>query len=68
MMHIIRCVWTRQIDCEWLDVSIGSQSRYIAKKLRMTSDDVIMALDNLAQVTRENLHFGYYVWPNEPCL
>ena len=68
MLHIIRCAWARRIDCKWPDVSIGSQSRDIAKKLQMTSDDVIMTPGDLAQVTGENLHVGYHVWPDEPCL
>ena len=68
MMHIIRWALTRQIDCKWLDVSICSQSPAIAKKLQMTSDDVIMAPGDLAQVTGENLHLGYHVWPDGPYL
>ena len=32
ILYIITCVWPRQIDCKWLGVSIGSQSRVIAKK------------------------------------
>ena len=51
MLYIITCVWPRQTDCKWLDVSIGYQSRIIAKKLQVTSDDVIMTSGHLEMVT-----------------
>ena len=40
MSYFITCVWPRQIDCKWLDISIGSQPRVIVKKLQATSDEV----------------------------
>ena len=51
MFHIITCVWPRQIHCKWVDISIGSQSRFIVKKLQVTCDDVIMTSGHLEMMT-----------------